>query len=103
MDREKILSAFDKCCHVIPCDTCEWDACRKLRMPIPKMHIPYDLCIAVLALLKEQGTSNTGKARIFQCEKCGYGFDDIFLIDEHNYDIEPNYCPNCGRSVKLNA
>lgn len=53
--------------------------------------------------LKEKETSNTGKARIFQCEKCGYGFDDIFLTDEHNYDIEPNYCPNCGRLVKLNA
>ena len=55
---------------------------------------------AAIALLKEQGTTNTGEARIFKCEKCGYGFDDIFLIDERNYDMEPNYCPNCGRSVK---
>ena len=65
-----------------------------------QLRITHDLRNKVIALLKEQETSNTGKARIFQCEKCGYGFDDIFLTDEHNYDIEPNYCPNCGRTVK---
>ena len=54
----------------------------------------------ILEILNKQETSNTGRARLFQCEKCGYGFDDIFLTDEHNFDIEPRYCPNCGRSVK---
>lgn len=65
--------------------------------------IPFREADMILALLKEQETSNTGKDRLFQCKKCGYGFDDIFLTDEHNYDIEPNYCPNCGRLVRLNA
>ena len=51
-------------------------------------------------LLKEQVTTSTNESRIFHCEKCGYGIDDIFLSDEHNYQIEPHFCPNCGRSVK---
>ena len=45
----------------------------------------------ILEILNKQETSNTGRARLFQCEKCGYGFDDIFLTDEHNFDIEPRY------------
>ena len=49
---------------------------------------------------KEQETTDTGKRRIFECEKCGYGIDDIFLSDEEKYQIIPKYCPNCGRSVK---
>lgn len=67
-----------------------------------KSHMPFgeEMMRDALALLKDQETSDTGRARIFQCEKCGYGFDDIFLTDEHNYDIEPRYCPNCGRLVK---
>jgi len=55
-----------------------------------------------IALLKEQETHDTRKSRIFQCEKCGYGIDDIFLNDESNYPITPVYCPNCGRLVKCN-
>lgn len=35
-------------------------------------------------------------ARIFLCSECGYGFDDIYLCNERDYSIEPNYCPNCG-------
>ena len=35
-------------------------------------------------------------ARIFYCSECGYGFNDIFLCNEADYPIEPNYCPNCG-------
>ena len=62
--------------------------------------LAYSSVVELLVVLKEQETSNTGKARIFQCEKCGYGFNDIFLTDEHNYDIEPRYCPNCGKQVK---
>lgn len=38
-------------------------------------------------------------ARVFACEKCGYGIDDIFIKDENNYPIVPLYCPNCGRVV----
>lgn len=51
-------------------------------------------------LLKEQETEDTGKCRIFQCKKCGFGIDDIFVNDEGKYQIVPRYCPNCGRSVK---
>lgn len=54
----------------------------------------------ILALLKEQETTSTGKTRIFQCKKCGYGIDDIYLSNEHDFDIYPHFCPNCGRSVK---
>ena len=41
------------------------------------------------------GYENTS-ARIFLCSECGYGFDDIYLCNERDYPIEPNYCPNCG-------
>lgn len=53
-------------------------------------------------LLKEQETTNIchkRNARIFSCEKCGYGLDDIYLTNERDYPIEPAYCPNCGRKV----
>lgn len=55
-----------------------------------------------LAMLKEQETTNIchkRNARIFSCEKCGYGLDDIYLTNERDYPIEPAYCPNCGRKV----
>lgn len=55
----------------------------------------------ILALLKEQETEDTGRCRIFQCKKCGFGIDDIFVTEEEKYQIVPRYCPNCGRSVKL--
>jgi predicted RNA-binding Zn-ribbon protein involved in translation (DUF1610 family) len=51
-------------------------------------------------LLEEQETEDTGKCRVFQCKKCGFGIDDIFVNDEEKYQIVPRYCPNCGRSVK---
>ena len=38
-------------------------------------------------------------ARIFACKECGYGINDIYLTDESNYQIEPVFCPNCGRKV----
>lgn len=44
-------------------------------------------------------TGNTGRQRIFECEKCGYGFVDIFLSNERDYPIDPVFCPNCGRKV----
>ena len=53
----------------------------------------------IIELLKEQETTDTKESRIFNCKKCGYGIDDIFLSDEKKYKIIPNYCPNCGRSV----
>ena len=64
-----------------------------------------------LALLKEQevvkpvlneqteNICNKRNARIFACKECGYGINDIYLTDESNYQIEPVFCPNCGRKV----
>lgn len=57
-------------------------------------------CERAVAMLKEQETEDTGRCRIFQCKKCGFGIDDIFVTDEEKYQIVPRYCPNCGRSVK---
>ena len=54
----------------------------------------------VLDLLKERETADTRKCRVFNCSRCGYGIDDIFINDEGKYPILPNYCPNCGRTVK---
>ena len=51
-------------------------------------------------LLKEQETKSTVESRLFHCEKCGYGIDDIYLSNEHDFDVYPHYCPNCGRKVK---
>lgn len=45
-----------------------------------------------------RGYKNTS-ARIFLCSECGYGFDDIYLCNELDYPIEPNYCPNCGAKM----
>lgn len=42
---------------------------------------------------------NTEKARWFQCSVCGYGFDDIFLLDESDEMMEPNYCAHCGAKM----
>lgn len=60
----------------------------------------YDTVGNAIDLLKEQETTDTRKSRIFQCEKCGYGIEDIFLNSEYDYPIVPDYCPNCGRKVK---
>ena len=43
---------------------------------------------------------DTGKCRIFHCSICGYGFNDIFLDNEKDYPIDPNYCPNCGAYMR---
>ena len=43
---------------------------------------------------------DTGNARIFECSECGYGFADIFLTNERDYPIDPNFCPNCGADMR---
>lgn len=58
-------------------------------------------CRDAIDMLKEQETTDTRQARIFQCKECGYGIEDIFLTSEREYEMVPKYCPNCGRSVKL--
>ena len=50
--------------------------------------------------MEEEETASTAESRLFHCEKCGYGIDDIFLSNEHDFDVYPHYCPNCGRKVK---
>lgn len=57
------------------------------------------VCNFVLSLLKEQKTTDTNDLRVFHCKKCGYGIEDIFISDEHNYSLVPKFCPNCGRKV----
>ena len=44
---------------------------------------------------------NTNEERIFSCSECGYGIYDIFLNDERNYSMEPNYCPHCGAKMEV--
>ena len=56
-----------------------------------------------IAMLKDQETTDTNDLRVFHCKKCGYGVEDIFILDEHNYSPVPKFCPNCGRVVKLDA
>ena len=59
-----------------------------------------------VAIMTEGGTPKTlnvcceNSARIFACEVCGYGINDIYVTDEGKYGIEPYYCPNCGRLVE---
>lgn len=43
---------------------------------------------------------NTGNARIFECSECGYGIADIFLTNERDYPMDPNFCPNCGADMR---
>lgn len=62
--------------------------------------VDIDMLSDALDMLKEQETEDTGSCRVFQCKKCGFGIDDIFVNDEEKYQILPRYCPNCGRSVK---
>lgn len=97
MDREKVINGLKTCAGTNneDGDDCVLDCPYKGSLCIDRLM--YD----ALALLKEQETEDTGRCRIFQCKKCGFGIDDIFVTDEKKYQIVPRYCPNCGRSVKL--
>ena len=86
-DREKVIKAFRT--RIIS-DSEEWNI----------VEIPVGEAVRILELLIEQETADTGRCRVFQCEKCGYGIEDIFVNDEFKYPIDPRYCPNCGRNVK---
>lgn len=97
-DREKVIKGLE-CCSAMSgeeCRECPYGhECRDADLPYGMPH----LAAEALTLLKEQETANTGRCRIFQCKKCGFGIDDIFVTDEERYQIVPRYCPNCGRSV----
>ena len=90
-DREKVIKGLGEVREYIV-GTVHDIASRKCRM--------MDKVDNAIDLLKEQETTDTRKSRIFQCEKCGYGIEDIFLNSEYDYPIVPDYCPNCGRKVK---
>lgn len=101
IDRKKVITGLRFCFAVTYCDGCPYEAeSRKITRETPEDHCP--ILDDALALLKEQETANTGRCRIFQCKKCGFGFDDIFVNDESKYPLVPRYCPNCGRNVKGN-
>ena len=52
-----------------------------------------------------QGDAGTchdiGGCRWFRCSACGFGIDDMYINEEHEYPPanQPRYCPNCGRKV----
>ena len=101
MDREKVIKGLELCLKTIDEPDCRkecpyYEACQKYEGRVIFQPLMRD----TLALLKEQETKDTGHSRVFQCEKCGYGIDDIFLSTvEKKYPIVPKYCPNCGRGV----
>ena len=100
-DREKVIKGLEVCLKNIDQQDCPNDCpylsdCSKYGNRVIFQPLMRD----ALTLLKEQETHDTRKSRIFQCARCGYGIDDIFLNSEHDYPIIPLYCPNCGRLVK---
>jgi len=100
MDREKVIKGLEHCrlmCEGVshnPCNGCPYQGYQGCFDCADKLKTD------ALELLKEQETTSTVESRLFHCEKCGYGIDDIYLSNEHDFDIYPHYCPNCGRSVK---
>jgi ribosomal protein S27AE len=99
LDRGKIVSAYE-CVITRGKSECE---CGKCDYHIKDSAVFFcdnqRVLTDALELLKEQETTSTTESRIFHCKKCGYGIDDIFLSNEHDFDIYPHFCPNCGRSV----
>lgn len=49
--------------------------------------------------LKDDETTDTNHARLFECYRCGFGYNDIYINDESKYSMCPNFCPNCGKRV----
>ena len=110
-DREKVEKGLNICTSAEPCNGCPYLGERNCSLAMVR---------DALDLLKEQQnqiwefqdqveyltdkqkvheTTDTNDLRIFHCKKCGYGIEDIFISDEHNYTLVPKFCPNCGRSV----
>lgn len=99
-DMKKVVKGLEMC--IRHGENAEVGCGRKNECPYEQVGLRcwLDLNRDALALLKKQETTSTGKTRIFQCEKCGYGIDDIYLSNEHDFDVYPHYCPHCGRKVK---
>jgi hypothetical protein len=51
MDREKVFDAFRNCITEPKCKDCPWETCEKFHQT---KTIPFDLCLDILKLLKEQ-------------------------------------------------
>lgn len=94
-DRDKVRKGLECCKEPASCRDCPYPCYCEYADDWPKQ-----LLTDALNLINEQETANTGSCRIFQCKKCGFGIDDIFVHDEEKYQIVPRYCPNCGRLVK---
>ena len=109
---EEIKKGIEKCLSDVPC-------CYEC--PYAGKFVTGDKCVGELkadaleyiaqleervAIMTEGGTPKTrnvcfkNNVRIFACEVCGYGINDIYIKDEGKYGIEPDYCPNCGRRVE---
>jgi len=101
-DREKVIKGLETCIKYIdrecPIGCPYYEICTKQEGRVVFQPVLRD----AFELLKEQETESTGRCRVFQCKKCGYGIDDIFVNDEEKYQIAPRYCPNCGKAVKQN-
>ena len=89
-DREKVIETLESC------------VANPLHRKGDKFVISFDVRFvnAIIELLKEQEAATTAESRLFHCEKCGYGIDDIYLSNEYDFDVDPHYCPNCGRKVQ---
>lgn len=98
MDREKVIKSLELCADGHHCHECSYQTVKHNLDGIADCTSL--LADHALAMLKEQVTTSTGKTKIFQCEKCGYGIDDIYLSNEYDFDVYPHFCPNCGKMVK---
>lgn len=99
IDRQAVKDAFhaymarrfdkDRCANAENCETCEGKCLwHEVVASVP----------AADAAPVVHGY-NTGRARWFECSVCGYGFNDIFLLDESDDMLEPKYCGHCGAKM----
>lgn len=96
MDREKVIKGLEHCADRTN------KRCNRTCPYHDRFFCESELAADALELVKEQTTENVcsqRNVRLFFCEKCGYGIEDIYLTDETHYQMEPIYCPNCGRKV----
>lgn len=95
-DMEKVIKGL-KCCLTLdsPCGDCPYYSYEDIQ----ELECERNLRKDAIDLLKEYETTDTNDLRVFHCQKCGYGIEDIFISEEHNYSLVPKFCPNCGRKV----
>ena len=64
MDKDKIFDALRNCITEPKCKDCPWETCEKF--DIPRVRIPVDLGLAILALLKEHEKEQERVMRIIR-------------------------------------